>query len=586
MNFDNENHQDDSGNTDIAQNVEFTEVNPTPTAGEPSTQEPPAINSADVQEPPAQEPATTNNADTEKPMSFDMSEDIDKQQEANKRPAHPYGRRSYDRLPYPDMNQGYFRNDILRNSDSPESVPDWGFRRRASDRPEFSEPTFTEARYRAHTDSLAGMYTPGINREPQTTERPIRRRETEADAASGVKKRSWVGGFLRAVCLVIVCALFSAGAAYLVIEYRSNNAYQPVINQVVLGSPALGQQNGQPTVSIAQGDGIMPPEYIYDMALQQVVSINIQVPTVSIFGTVSASSVSGSGFIISTDGYILTNFHVIEPALQNELVINVIMSNGAYYEAQVVGYEIANDVALLKIEATDLNAAILGNSDNIRVGQRVYAVGNPFGNLVYTMTDGIISALDRDVTVEGITINTFQFSAAVNTGNSGGPIYNQNGEVIGIVTAKLMRGNVEGIGFAIPINDAIEIASGLIEHGYIAGRPLLGITGQTVTTGNAEYYGWVVGVFVRATNPGSAAEIAGIEAGDIIIALSDVDVTCMDSLRRTMRRYRAGDTATLTVWRNGRIFDTDITFDEDLYAGQPRSTRPPLEIQVSGENED
>jgi len=172
--------------------------------------------------------------------------------------------------------------------------------------------------------------------------------------------------------------------------------------------------------------------------------------------------------------------------------------------------------------------------------------------------------------VERKSINTFQFSAAVNSGNSGGPIYDTNGEVIGIVTAKVIRGNVEGIGFAIPINDAIKIASELIEHGYISGRPLIGITGQTVTPGHAEYYGWVVGTYIRSVNPGSAAETAGIAVGDIITAIADIEVNSMDELKSTLRDFNAGDTTTITVWRNGESLDLTITFDEDLNAGQPQ----------------
>jgi serine protease Do len=186
------------------------------------------------------------------------------------------------------------------------------------------------------------------------------------------------------------------------------------------------------------------------------------------------------------------------------------------------------------------------------------------------MTDGIVSALDRVVSVEGKSIGTFQFSAAVNRGNSGGPIYNTSGEVLGIVTAKVVRGNVEGIGFAIPINDAIDIASELIEHGYISGRPLIGITGQTVSSGHAAYYDWVVGTYVRSVAPDSAAENAGIAVGDIITAIDDDEVDSMEALRFALRKHRAGDTTSITVWRDGHIIKLTITFDEDMYAGQPQ----------------
>jgi len=435
----------------------------------------------------------------------------------------------------------------------------------------YMEHVYSEPAYSAPHDMMANMYTPGINGHNAYAHN----RNPVIDVEQPPKKRkSRVGAFFRALCLVLVCSLASAGATYAVMEYRISRGYHTTVNQVVLGgSGAIGQNGVTPTTVAITGTG-MAAEDIYDMALTQVVGIRIDVPSMGIFGSINTNAATGTGFIISTDGYILTNYHVIEPAQTHNLPIVVVKSDGTEFEAEVVGYEVSNDVALIKIDATGLNPAILGNSDNIRVGQSVFAIGNPFGNLVYTMTDGIVSALDRDVTVEGKIINTFQFSAAVNRGNSGGPVYDANGEVIGIVTAKLMRGEVEGIGFAIPINDAIEIASGLIEHGYIAGRPLIGITGQTVTRGSADYYGWVVGVLVRDVNPDSAADNAGLQSGDIIVGLGNSEITSMETLRFAMRRYRAGDTANLSVWRDEHVRQMTITFDEDFAAGQPgRSSR-------------
>jgi serine protease Do len=279
---------------------------------------------------------------------------------------------------------------------------------------------------------------------------------------------------------------------------------------------------------------------------------------------------SGSGFIISTSGYILTNYHVIEEAYQRGLPLKVSVHDGTEYDATIIGFEASNDVAVVKIEATGLNAVTFANSDNIRVGQEVYAVGNPLGELPYTMTDGIVSALNRIVTVDNKVINTFQLTAAVNSGNSGGPVYNTNGEVIGIVSAKIMGGSVEGIGFAIPINDAEVIAAELIEHGYLTGRALIGITVQTVTSGHAEYYGWVEGVYIKTVNEGSAGDKAGLKVGDIITKLGGVDAKSTEALDQAKRKFRAGDTTTITVWRNGDTLELTITFDEDFSAGQPR----------------
>jgi len=391
------------------------------------------------------------------------------------------------------------------------------------------------------------------------------------------KKSKKVGTFFKVACLVLVCALMSAASAYLVMEFRFQRGDFTVNQQVVLGSRRYDNDLTAQVATLA--DDNMRAQDIYDMALTQVVGIKTQVPSLlPSFRDANSENrvapISGSGFIISSDGYILTNYHVIEMAHQGNLPITVVLGDGSEYIARIVGFEATNDVALLKINASGLTPAMLGDSDEIRVGERVYAVGNPLGDLAYTMTDGIVSALDRVVTVDRITINAFQFSAAVNRGNSGGPIYNQRGEVIGIVTAKVIRGNVEGIGFAIPINDAVKIATALIEDGYISGRPLLGVSVVTVNPIEAEHYDRVPGVAILSVNSDSAADNAGIEVGDIIVSIGDESITSIDSLRQTLRDFYAGDTTEITVWREGETLVLTITFDEDFYAGRPDRPNP------------
>ena len=431
---------------------------------------------------------------------------------------------------------------------------------------EWSEPIYTQMH-----ETMSNMYTPGIYVDPQHS----RKRGNDLTGRKPKVRTGRLGRFLRVACLVLLCVILSGAATYGVMEYRIVRGDFTVVNQVVLGGNADSQNSGRLTSSVTTAGAGMLAEDIYIMACTQVVSITTKSESVGgIFNSVipgtSQDVSAGSGFIISNDGYILTNYHVVEMAYNHNLPIVVAINDGSEYEAQVIGFETNNDVAIIKIEATGLNPAIIANSDLINVGQTVYAVGNPFGELVYTMTDGIVSARDREVSVEGKTINTFQISAAVNSGNSGGPVYNSNGEVIGIVTAKPMRNSVEGIGFAIPINDAMEIAVELIEHGYITGRPLMGITALTVTSANAEFYGWVVGAYVRSVNEDSAAEKAGIIVGDIITGLGDTEVGSMEALIIALRRYRAGDTTDLTVWRSGEDIRLTITFDEDLGAGQAK----------------
>lgn len=474
---------------------------------------------------------------------------------------------------------------LQASSEAPtQGVPEWSFRRRVDHiPPDISEPTYREPTYRAHDNTVPNMYTPGLNIYGYPSNYTNRRTADFVAHEPSKKRKHKVGGFIRALCLVLVCALVSAGATYAVIEHLYRTGDNTQVNQVILGGTVGVQQDNRErtTPVVSAGVGMTGAE-IYRMALTQVVGISIDIPTTGFFGNVGTNTVAGSGFIISTDGYILTNHHVIEPALQHNLPINVIMHDSTQHIAQVVGYEVLNDVALLKIDAQDLNAAALADFGTVEPGQRIYAIGNPLGSLHNTMTAGVVSAVGRTVTVEGTIINAFQFDAAVNRGNSGGPLYNESGKVVGIVTAKLSRSDVEGIGFAIPISDAIEIASGLIEHGYIAGRPLLGITGQTVSASHAEYYEWVIGAYVRAINPGSAAENANLEVGDIIVGLGGTQVTSMDTLRFAMRSFRSGETTTISVWRSGNVYELNITFDEDLTAGQPGRTTP-IQLEPGGD---
>ena len=437
---------------------------------------------------------------------------------------------------------------------------------------DWREPIYSQTH-----ETVTKMYTPGIYpNQPYT-----RRRDEEADIERNPRERSGMfGKFMRAACLALACVILSGAATYGVMEYRFNRGDFTVVSPVVIGGSKEEQQSNSlsaPAPTVGMG---MPAEELYIMACTQVVSISTMAESMSgMFGGASpgtaTAAVVGSGFIISVDGYILTNYHVIETAYQYKLPLMVCLNDASEYEATIVGYEASNDVALIKINAAGLNPVVIADSDGINVGQTVYAVGNPFGELVYTMTEGIVSARDREVSVDGKIINTFQFSAAVNSGNSGGPVYDTNGEVIGIVTAKPMSNAVEGIGFAIPINDAIGIAAELIEFGYITGRPLMGITADTVSRAHSEYYGWgVVGVYVITVSQDSAAEKAGMLVGDIIIGLGETEIDSMETLRFAMRKFKAGETADLTVWRGGEKVELSITFDEDLSAGQVRSLQP------------
>ena len=407
-----------------------------------------------------------------------------------------------------------------------------------------------------------GVYSPGRyaygtqswQQPAQTPEKP--------------KKPKKKHGFLKAACLVLVCALVSGLCSWAVVDYMLDHSQptgggkQVVINQA---SPISGSQSDIPTHDLDGGS--LTGNQIYELGRKQVVGVNTSLTT-NIFGQTTTRAVSGSGFIISEDGYILTNYHVISYAVVY----------GAKYPAQVVGYMDSNDVAVIKIDATGLSPVTLGDSDKMLVGEWVYAIGNPLGELEYTMTPGIVSARDRvittndDITGNATSINMFQISAAVNHGNSGGPVYNARGEVIGIVTAKYADAEegIESLGFAIPINDAINIATQLIETGYVAGAGL-GIQGtdtdQLYRPFAIETYNIPSGCCVTTVDPGSAAEAAGLKVGDIITAFGDKPVTSMSDLKLALRRYAPGDVEKMTVYRlganlTGETLELTVTLQE------------------------
>ncbi|NLH01105.1 MAG: PDZ domain-containing protein, partial [Clostridiales bacterium] len=300
------------------------------------------------------------------------------------------------------------------------------------------------------------------------------------------------------------------------------------------------------------------------------------------FGIQSKSAVSGSGFIVTSDGYIVTNYHVIQKAYQEGYKVSVMLYNGDKYTAKIVGVEDSSDVAVLKIDATGLSAATLGNSDNLQVGETVYAIGNPLGELSFSMTSGMVSALDREITTQDettgqtITNNMFQIDAAVNEGNSGGPVYNVKGEVIGIVTAKYSSTGVEGLGFAIPINDVADIVNQLITQGYVSGKANLGITVTTVDSTVAQYYNMVEGAYVYSVESGSCSEKAGLKIGDIITAINGKEVKSSTQLVSEKKKYKAGDTITLKIYRDGEYLDIKVTLDEDIPANAVKKNDKPI----------
>lgn len=261
---------------------------------------------------------------------------------------------------------------------------------------------------------------------------------------------------------------------------------------------------------------------------------------------------AGSGVILTKDGYIITNNHVIDEAT----TIKVRTTDGTVYDATLVGTDSKTDVAVLKIDANNLTTAILGNSDNLVVGDEVIAIGNPLGSLGGTATNGIISALNREVTIENRSMNLIQTNAAINQGNSGGALFNANGELIGIVNAKSFGTSVEGLGFAIPINDAINIAKQLMESGYVTDRATLGVTISELTQ---DTQGYRAGVYIVEIQEGSGAQKAGLQPYDRIIAIDNNEVSSFNDLSSALNDYSVGDKVILTIVREGKQMDIEVT---------------------------
>lgn len=342
------------------------------------------------------------------------------------------------------------------------------------------------------------------------------------------------------------------------------------INRELLSTTASPTQTTNPSgggtsnVTLTAG-GKMTPAQIYDMACEQTVGITTEVTSTNYFGQTTSAAVSGSGFVIGSDGYIMTNYHVISYAYQYDYAVSVLLYDGSSYEAKIVGVDESNDLAVLKIDATGMNAVTFGDSDEMSVGDSVYAVGNPLGELAFTMTGGSVSALDRAITTADYSsaVNMFQFDAAINSGNSGGPVYNANGEVIGVATAKYSKTGVEGLSFAIPSNDAKSIGNDLMTKGYVTGKASMGVSiDQNYTSVYSQYYNLPEGAYVKYVNPESAAEKAGIAAGDIITKVGEKDVLSYSDLTSAIKQFHAGDEAEVVVYRSGQSLTLTITFDE------------------------
>ena len=313
------------------------------------------------------------------------------------------------------------------------------------------------------------------------------------------------------------------------------------------------QQSPASSENIPQTGGLSL-QVIYQQVADSVVSISC---------TYAGGSSSGSGVILSEEGYIVTNAHVVAGSQS----IRVLLTDGRSLDASLVGTDSISDLAVLHVAASNLKAAALGDSSVLRVGDTVVAIGDPLGiELRGTMTDGIISAINRDIDVGGRTMSLIQTNAALNSGNSGGPLINCYGQVVGINTMKMgdsmSTAGVEGLGFAIPSTTVQEIVNQLISQGYVSGRPSLGITGEAISARYQIYYRLPSGLYITDVEPNSSADEVGIQPGDILISLNDVSISGSDSLSAQLFSYEPGDKVTAIIYRAGRKYSVTLIVGE------------------------
>lgn len=395
--------------------------------------------------------------------------------------------------------------------------------------------------------------------------------------AAEPKKKQKKSGFWKTVLISTVVAVVSCGITAVIVsalwQQRSSNLSASFDEKLAVLREELEDQlhigtgdsvSGSPGPSQTGG---LTPGQVYARNVKAVVAISCTV-TEDSFGFPLEGTSSGSGFVLTEDGYIASNYHVVTGADN----ITVTWSDGTQHSAVFVGGDESNDIALLKVEATGLQCVNVGRSDALIVGDQVAAIGNPLGELASTLTVGYISAKDRVITTDGTQINMLQTDAAINPGNSGGPLFNMKGEVIGITTAKYSGitesgASIEGIGFAIPIDDVIDMLDDLRVHGYITGA-YLGVSVSNVDPLDASLYGLPLGVLVRDVAGGSCAQKGGVKSRDIITNLGGYKIENMNDLTRALRKFDAGQTVTMTVYRSGSEVQLSLTLDEKPQAGQ------------------
>ena len=375
------------------------------------------------------------------------------------------------------------------------------------------------------------------------------------------KKQPW----LLTVILVLCCSLLSSAmgvGGVLLMQHLQAEEVEELPEQDISYIMQGVRENSVIEMVKVETGKLMTPAEVYAANVNSTVGITTSVTT-NFWGYQSTSAASGSGFIISDDGYILTNFHVIEDSSS----ISVSMYNGESYDATLIGYDESNDIAVLKINAEGLAPVILGDSNNLNVGDSVVAIGNPLGELTFTLTSGTISAKDREVTLSGnVTMNLLQTDCAINSGNSGGALFNLYGEVIGVTNAKYSTSSsssasIDNIGFAIPINSIMNIVESIIEKGYIS-KPYIGISVVDVSA-ETQQYGIPAGAAVQSVTENGPAAQAGLQKGDVITAVEGKSMTSTE-LVNFVGQASVGQQIVFSIYRQGEMLEITVDVGEQI----------------------
>ena len=389
------------------------------------------------------------------------------------------------------------------------------------------------------------------------------------------KKKGGKAG--KIVALLLACALVGGGSGFGAAALMQKNASAQPQSATQASSDASVMLEGKRQTAALQVASIdtgtvLTPSEVYAQNVNSTVGITTSITT-NYFGYQTTAAAAGSGFILTQDGYILTNYHVVE----NSNSITVTTYDGTAYDAQLIGYDESNDIAVLKVDATDLTPVVLGDSDTLNVGDTVVAIGNPLGELTFSLTTGAVSALNRPVTFStGTTMNLIQTDCAINSGNSGGALFNLYGEVIGITNAKYSssssssEASIDNIGFAIPIDQVRSIFESIITNGYIV-KPYIGVTVSDVSS-ESQSYGLPQGAAVRSVTENGPAAEAGLQENDIITTVNGETITGSNDLVKLVTSSSAGDTLELTVYRQGQTLTLTLTVGEQKTDALPAQT--------------